>query len=247
MIKFFRKIRQKMLSENKFSKYLLYAIGEIVLVVIGILIALQINNWNEGNKNHQRESLILNEVLNSINKDLKYNEDLVDRLIERKQQGLDSLETYILGAETIQDSLFLHFYRKASQNVVLLFDNGPYEALKSSGLELITNDSLRSAINNVYAFELPTAANFSNNINDEFAPELNQIKPILFYLKRTQPTNQSKFLRRDLKDRDILNNQDFLLLYNLERIRLANYKFWLEKMKTSLLDLKTQIEKELNK
>jgi hypothetical protein len=47
MVKFFRKIRQKLLSENKFSKYFIYAIGEIVLVVIGILIALQINNWNE--------------------------------------------------------------------------------------------------------------------------------------------------------------------------------------------------------
>ncbi|MCW5515469.1 hypothetical protein [Muriicola sp. Z0-33] len=46
MIKFFRRIRQKLLSENKFSKYLLYAIGEIFLVVIGILIALSINNWN---------------------------------------------------------------------------------------------------------------------------------------------------------------------------------------------------------
>lgn len=50
MIKFFRKIRQKMLTENKFSKYLLYAVGEILLVVIGILIALQINNWNEMQK-----------------------------------------------------------------------------------------------------------------------------------------------------------------------------------------------------
>ncbi|MFX0556562.1 DUF6090 family protein [Maribacter sp. CXY002] len=50
MIKFFRRIRQKLLSENKFSKYLAYAIGEIVLVVIGILIALQINNWNEERK-----------------------------------------------------------------------------------------------------------------------------------------------------------------------------------------------------
>ena len=47
MIKFFRKIRQKMLTESKFSKYLLYAIGEIVLVVIGILIALSINYWNK--------------------------------------------------------------------------------------------------------------------------------------------------------------------------------------------------------
>jgi hypothetical protein len=50
MIKFFRKIRQRLLSENKFSKYLIYAIGEIILDVIGILIALSINNWNENRK-----------------------------------------------------------------------------------------------------------------------------------------------------------------------------------------------------
>lgn len=59
MIKFFRRIRQKLLTESKFSKYLLYAIGEIILVVIGILIALQINNWNEERKlkNEERELL----------------------------------------------------------------------------------------------------------------------------------------------------------------------------------------------
>lgn len=53
MIKFFRRIRQRLLSENKFSKYLIYAIGEIILVVIGILIALQINNWNQQRKSNQ--------------------------------------------------------------------------------------------------------------------------------------------------------------------------------------------------
>ena len=59
MIKFFRKIRQKLLAENKFSKYLLYAIGEIILVVVGILIALSINNWNENRKTeHNRQALI---------------------------------------------------------------------------------------------------------------------------------------------------------------------------------------------
>ncbi|GAB1308538.1 hypothetical protein KH5_12210 [Urechidicola sp. KH5] len=62
MIKFFRKIRQKLLSENKFSKYLLYAIGEIILVVIGILIALQINNLNE-QKKRDKEILAINERL----------------------------------------------------------------------------------------------------------------------------------------------------------------------------------------
>ena len=54
MIKFFRKIRQKLLSENRFGKYLLYALGEIVLVIIGIWIALQINNHNEERKSQKQ-------------------------------------------------------------------------------------------------------------------------------------------------------------------------------------------------
>ena len=54
MIKFFRKIRQRLLTENRLGKYLLYAIGEILLVVIGILIALSINNWNEERKNEEK-------------------------------------------------------------------------------------------------------------------------------------------------------------------------------------------------
>ena len=58
MVKFFRKIRQNLLMENKTGKYFKYAIGEIILVVIGILIALQINNWNEKRKiNNEIESV----------------------------------------------------------------------------------------------------------------------------------------------------------------------------------------------
>ena len=62
MIKFFRKIRQNLLSEGKTGKYLKYAIGEIFLVVIGILIALQINNWNEHRKDLAQEQLILKQL-----------------------------------------------------------------------------------------------------------------------------------------------------------------------------------------
>ncbi|MEO9887119.1 MAG: DUF6090 family protein [Balneola sp.] len=66
MLKFFRKIRQKLLSENKFSKYLIYAIGEIILVVIGILIALQINNWNEQRNTREKELVYLNGIRNDL-------------------------------------------------------------------------------------------------------------------------------------------------------------------------------------
>ena len=62
MLKFFRKIRQGLLTENKFGKYLFYALGEIILVVIGILIALSINNWNEGQQHKKEEQRILQEL-----------------------------------------------------------------------------------------------------------------------------------------------------------------------------------------
>lgn len=72
MIKFFRRIRQKLLSENKFSQYLLYALGEIFLVVIGILIALSINNWNEGRKNHLSEIQLVNNIVEDLSLDLAH-------------------------------------------------------------------------------------------------------------------------------------------------------------------------------
>ena len=62
MNKFFRKIRYDLMSENKTAKYFKYAIGEIILVVIGILIALSINNWNEQRKNAIKEESALTQL-----------------------------------------------------------------------------------------------------------------------------------------------------------------------------------------
>ncbi len=80
MIKFFRKIRLNSIKENKFINYLKYAIGEIVLVVIGILIALQINNRNELNKGKQQELIILENIL----QDLKNDEVGLKNIIKRR-------------------------------------------------------------------------------------------------------------------------------------------------------------------
>jgi len=103
MIKFFRKIRQNLLSEGKTGKYLKYAIGEIILVVIGILIALQINNWNEGRKMRVTELTYLENLqiefqqnLNRAYEDLEYSEfqtqnvTLLLKVIEGDTVVLDS-------------------------------------------------------------------------------------------------------------------------------------------------------------
>jgi len=72
MIKFFRKIRQRLIIENKFSKYLLYAIGEIILIVLGILIALQMNNWNETRKQNIKRDNYLSSLLVNLNENVSY-------------------------------------------------------------------------------------------------------------------------------------------------------------------------------
>ena len=117
MIKFFRRIRQRLLRENRFSKYLIYAIGEIVLVVIGILIALQINNWNEASKERQHETKILLELKNGFLQDIKEIEsnivnykiavkasDVVLQHLESNKPYRDSLSVYL--AQTIGMDLF---------------------------------------------------------------------------------------------------------------------------------------------
>jgi hypothetical protein len=90
MIKLFRKVRQKMLTENKFSKYLIYAIGEIILVVIGILIALQLNSWKEINTERAVEKGYIVSLIEDIKKDNR-NFDIAIKMNEERIKGLDSL------------------------------------------------------------------------------------------------------------------------------------------------------------
>ena len=104
MIQFFRKIRQKLLSENTFSKYLLYAFGEIILVVIGILIALQINNWNENQKKKGQLRQYRNNLVTELNTDL---------------ETLDSLNLLRISHEgNIKN--YIEYYNKEDLNINML-------------------------------------------------------------------------------------------------------------------------------
>lgn len=105
MIKFFRKIRQNLLSENKFSKYLIYAIGEIILVVIGILIALSINNWNENRKSNNAEKYLLS----SLNKEFRINKPLLEKSIARLDSSISHLSILLkLMNKTVENNFTDH-------------------------------------------------------------------------------------------------------------------------------------------
>lgn len=159
MIKFFRSIRQRLLSENKLTRYLIYAAGEIILVVIGILIALQINNWNEESRNSKKEIYILEELQKEfINDSLK-----LDRFIfltgMKMRDGIDVKRTILKKKKLSRDTLI---FKTFFNGRVVLFESytPTYDELVSTGkLDLIKNDELKKLIND-YKRDIETQRTF---------------------------------------------------------------------------------------
>ncbi len=152
MIKFFRKIRQKMLTENRFSKYLIYAIGEIILVVIGILIALQINTLNQAKKDRAYEVKMLSEIKKGLQLDLS-NLHEHDETYSALNNAVDYFEKltneHVIFDVSMQSDLW-----KLNLGRYLQFNRGPYDALKSSGIDRVSNDSIRNQLINFFDFRL---------------------------------------------------------------------------------------------
>ena len=144
MIKFFRKIRRKTLTENKFGKYLTYAIGEIILVVIGILIALSINNWNENRKNSIEERATLENLLENLNLSKIQSEQLISEENQLKQNliqilGVNSNNTKV-NTEIISDSIFKNAVWDLQSDMPTF---NSYNNLKSTNkLSLIKNKNI---------------------------------------------------------------------------------------------------------
>ena len=149
MIKFFRHIRYNLMSENKTGRYFKYAIGEIILVVIGILIALQINNWNQGRKEAALEQRYLKNLVEELKKDsiaLSANAIKLERQANTKNPLLDMLRE---GKEN--DSLKLYFNLQWRPIYPYTPLKSTYEEMtNSSHLNIIKSDDIRSAIVKMY-------------------------------------------------------------------------------------------------
>ena len=152
MIKFFRKNRQRLLTENKFSKYLIYAIGEIALVMIGILLAVQVNNWNESRKDVKREIKMLNDLQNDINNNIKnINEGIIvlEEGLKHSSKILSAFEKQTKYDSIMnKDFVFYTYYWDPD------FRNASFENLKKEGVNLISNDTLRNNIIEIFEIDM---------------------------------------------------------------------------------------------
>ena len=182
MIKFFRRIRQRLLNENKISRYFLYAIGEIVLVVIGILIALQINTWNQERLDKIRSV----EFHHRLADELKTLEERSKSDVKRAKELVEYLRSSVLilkrGAlsETAKDTLDFTL-QNFFQFVRIEGELKAFEEMKSTGqLGLIYNRDLKEGLLNYLSF-----LEAISKVYDQLADKVNAVS----YTHLTLPTN----------------------------------------------------------
>ena len=220
MIKFFRKIRQDLLTENRFSKYLIYAIGEIVLVVIGILIALQINNWNENRKEGKFEQKLYTELMESLKRN---NEQLIGG-IKYSEESIKSCQVILKHIEDnlpYQDTLDKHFATSLRWWHPTLRNNA-FESLKNHyGLHLLKNDSIRNQLSLIN--ELDWLDFLIVQQEDYFSNTIGPLLPSLFkeysVEKEMEPYNFDE-LRNSRQYLHILNTS-----IDMRRRQIRWYKF----------------------
>ncbi|MBC2838871.1 DUF6090 family protein [Robiginitalea sp. SC105] len=240
MFRFFRQIRQHLLSDNKFSKYLLYAIGEVILVMIGILLALQVNNWNETKRTRRLERSTLIEISNALQADHVQLESWIS--IKQLQDSnitriLDYLQDKAPYTEELDNSWQSGFLRP-----VYSFNTSPYELLKSRGFEIIENDSLRKDLQYHYDISIPNMIDYldrnyelMSSFRSEYLSHFHKKPKGL--LGRFAPSNMEA-----LRSEEILNGLSVLGFWHEHSQEwLGNLKKETEKLNAGILEyLKTR-------
>lgn len=148
MLRVLQKIRQRLIEEGNLKRYLMYALGEIVLVVVGILIALQINNWNEYRKMQQKEIVLLQD----LHKDLASNAATLREELNKNQKVINNLELLINHFEndlTFTDSFAILLPTIQYTYQLVLVTSG-FESLKSTGFDILQSNELKLQIINLY-------------------------------------------------------------------------------------------------
>ena len=200
MIKFFRKIRYDLMEKNKTGKYLKYAIGEIILVVIGILIALQINNWNENRKS----KIMANEVYTNLLTSLEQDSVEVQRTINLLTKSLEAQRKLILSNSDQYTNGFNQndlekIVREISQGVMSFFPKtGVYDLITSNNsMDLLQSKKIKALLINLYDFQYKRYENVDVIIDNKYHYQLNSlIRKKMEFIVEFNPESEFKVIKR---------------------------------------------------
>lgn len=200
MIQFLRRIRQRLLSDGKFSKYLLYAIGEIVLVVIGILIALQINNANQANKARLQEITILENLQKDMmldTLDIDFNITYHTSFIKEEKRLLSFLQSDL---PEPKDSIDMS--AALGTPLIVVMHKSTFANLQNNDVGLLSNVALRKDIARFYDF----FATAIQKIENDYPSYQTYETKLPYFLKycRLEPTDDKMFIENP-NDQDYFN------------------------------------------
>ncbi len=162
MINFFRRIRQKLLTEGRLSKYLIYAIGQIALVMIGILLALQVNNWNESRKNRISERQVLHSILQNLERD----QNTLNEASSRFRRTIQNIFRLYDHDPIPDDSLGIIVTRSTGVKGFIPLTSAFDRSISNGKFDLILNDQLAERIQRLYQFDYLMADSPSIIIKD---------------------------------------------------------------------------------
>lgn len=150
MALFFKRIRHKLLNSKRFGKYTLYAIGEVLILTLGIMIAVRVNQWDQQQQNRAIEISILKTIKADIERDLatiKWDIDLHKEAMTSSRIIQDHLENDL----AYNDSMPYHFITSFLVTF-WMYNSGGIQSLKSLGVNTVTNEKIRSDIIQLYDY-----------------------------------------------------------------------------------------------
>ncbi|MFT5253170.1 MAG: hypothetical protein ACI87N_002199 [Flavobacteriales bacterium] len=226
------------MEKNKTGKYLKYASGEIVLVVIGILIALQINTWNNEQNAQKAEIKYLNQIKISLEDSQLILNERIDFDIKILKSGF-KLYGYLKNNKALNDTIKQDLYIPLLDQQISL-NTAAYENLKNEGLSLISNDDIKFEIINIYDQEL-------NYIQTTFANQFeNYISTVVspFYSKNFEVENgmimEPNNYQELLKNREMTN---IISTVNyLRKFAITKYEDAQKKIKGILIKIEIEIK-----
>ena len=207
MIKFFRKIRYDFMKQNKTSKYFKYAIGEIVLVVIGILIALSINNWNEDRKS----KIMATEVYSNLLTSLEQDSIEVERTINLLTKSLETQRKLILSTsdqyvKDLSQTDMENMVQEIFSGVMSFFPKtGVYDLITSNNsMDLLQSSEIKSLLINLYDFQYKRYENVDAIIDNKYHYHLGSlIRKKIGYIPEYNSESELKVIKN--VDRNLFN------------------------------------------